>query len=140
MARRTFDVIDVVGILQLWYAERSKAGDPRRYQCRGRRLQGKARQTRRRPDHAEVVKLLGRAGRDGAEIGKHLRRFLPMKTKAEYEPDKIPLPAAAKAVERAQTCVAIASRVVTPCPDGAPHPTPCGLAADSRTWKPRSRR
>lgn len=34
-------------------------------------------------DHAEVVRLLGQAGKDGAEIGKHLRRLLPMKTKAE---------------------------------------------------------
>lgn len=43
-------------------------------------------------------------------------RLLPMKTKAEYEPDKIPLSAAAKAVERAQACVAIASWVVTSLP------------------------
>jgi len=62
------------------------------------------------------VRLLGQAGKDGAEIGKHLRRLLPMKTKAEYEPDKIPLSAAAKAVERAQACVATASRVVTSLP------------------------
>jgi len=35
-----------------------------------------------------------------------------MKTKAEYDPDDIPLPAASTAVGRAQRCVAVARRVV----------------------------
>lgn len=62
--------------------------------------------------HDEVLGLLRQAGEDGAELEKNLRRLLPMKTKAEYEPDDIPLSAASKAVERAQRCVAIARRVV----------------------------
>lgn len=63
-------------------------------------------------DHKEVIKLLGRAGDDGAQVAKDLRRLLPMKTKPEYEPDDIPLPAATRAVERAKRCVDIARRVV----------------------------
>ena len=62
--------------------------------------------------HDEVLGLLRQAGEDGAELEKNLRRLLPMKTKAEYEPDDIPLSVASKAVERAQRCVAIARRVV----------------------------
>lgn len=42
---------------------------------------------------------------------KHFVRLLPMKTKAEYEPDQIPKSAADKAVERARRCVAVARRV-----------------------------
>ncbi len=62
-------------------------------------------------DHGQTLKLLAQAGKDGVELQKELRRLLPMKTKAEYEPDSIPIPLASKAVERAQRCVAIAQRV-----------------------------
>jgi len=72
--------------------------------CLGKRAAGQ--------DHDRAGELLKDAGRDGAEIGKDLRRLLPMKTKAEYDPDDIPLSAASKAVERVQTCVAVARRVV----------------------------
>jgi hypothetical protein len=67
-------------------------------------------------DHDRVGELLKDAGRDGAELGKDLRRLLPMKTKAEYDPDDISLSAASKAVGRAQKCVAIARRVVISAP------------------------
>lgn len=62
--------------------------------------------------HNEVTKLLAGAGDDGVELAKDLQRLLPMKTKAEYEPDDIPQSAASRAVGRAQRCVAIARRVV----------------------------
>lgn len=62
-------------------------------------------------DHDQVLELLELAGKDGAVLCKELRRLLPMKTKAEYEPDNIPITAASKAVERARRCVAIAQRV-----------------------------
>ena len=65
-------------------------------------------------DHDEALSLLGQAGADGAEVARHLARLLPLKTKAEYEPDEIPQSAAEKAVERARNCVAVARRVVTP--------------------------
>ena len=63
-------------------------------------------------DHDEVLNLLRDAGQDGAAVAKELIRLLPMKTKAEYEPDAVSKSAATKAVERAQRCVTIARRVV----------------------------
>lgn len=62
-------------------------------------------------DHDQVLALLRQAGPDGAEVERDLRRLLPLKTKAEYEPDDIAPSVAAKAVERAQRCAAIAERV-----------------------------
>ena len=62
-------------------------------------------------DHDQVLTLLQRAGPDGAEIVKDLRRLLPLKTKAEYEPDEVASGVARKAVERAQRCVAVARAV-----------------------------
>ena len=63
-------------------------------------------------DHDEVLGLLNEAGKDGGDIAKELRRLLPMKAKAEYDPDDIPLSAASRAVERARRSVGIARRVV----------------------------
>jgi len=67
-------------------------------------------------DHDRAGELLKEAGRGGIELGKDLRQLLPMKTKAEYDPDDIPLSAASKAVGRAQRCVAVARRVVASAP------------------------
>ncbi len=62
-------------------------------------------------DHDQVLDLLRQAGPDGAAVERELRRLLPLKTKAEYEPDDIAPSHAAKAVERAQRCAAVAARV-----------------------------
>ena len=62
-------------------------------------------------DHDQVLTLLKQAGSDGALVEKDLRRLLPLKTKAEYEPDDVAPRVASKAVERAQRCVAIAQAV-----------------------------
>jgi hypothetical protein len=62
-------------------------------------------------DHHQVLALLRQAGPDGAEVERELRRLLPLKTKAEYEPDDIAPSVAAKAVERAQPCAAVARRL-----------------------------
>lgn len=64
-------------------------------------------------DHERVSELLKDGGRDGVELEKDLRRLLPMKTKAEYDPDDIPLTVASTAFGRAVKCVAIARRVVS---------------------------
>lgn len=61
-------------------------------------------------DHGQVLILLGDAGKDGAEVERELRRLLPLKTTAEYEPDDVALSTATKAVERAIRCVQIAQR------------------------------
>lgn len=62
-------------------------------------------------DHEQVLALLSQAGPDGVALAKDLRRLLPLKTKAEYDPDDVAPAVAAKAVERAQRCVDIARRV-----------------------------
>jgi hypothetical protein len=61
--------------------------------------------------HDQVLALLRTAGADGLSVEKELRRLLPLKTTAEYEPDDVAAGVAAKAVERAQRCVAIARKV-----------------------------
>jgi hypothetical protein len=62
-------------------------------------------------DHDQVLSLLKQAGPDGSTVEKELRRLLPLKTKAEYEPDGIAAGVARKAVERAERCVAVAQAV-----------------------------
>ena len=62
-------------------------------------------------DHARVVALLGEAGSDGKAAARHLGRLLPLKTRAEYEPDDVPKSIAAKAVRAAAQIVVIARRV-----------------------------
>jgi HEPN domain-containing protein len=62
-------------------------------------------------DHDQVLDLLQQAGRDGADMAKNVRRLLPLKTKAEYEPDDVAPGVARNAVERARRCVAIARAV-----------------------------
>ena len=62
-------------------------------------------------DHDEVLALLRTAGPDGAAIAKDLGRLLPMKTRAEYEPDDVSKSAATKAVDRARRIVGVARRV-----------------------------
>jgi hypothetical protein len=47
-----------------------------------------------------------------AELYKDLARLLPLKTKAEYEPDEVQLSEARRAVERAKRCVLVARRSV----------------------------
>ncbi len=61
--------------------------------------------------HDEVLKLLRQAGQDGVEVERNLGCLLPLKTRAEYEPDDIPQADAKRAVERALRCVAVATRV-----------------------------
>lgn len=59
-------------------------------------------------DHDQVLMLLRQAGADGAKIEKELRRLLPLKSKAEYEPDDIVPGVATNAVERARRCTTVA--------------------------------
>jgi hypothetical protein len=63
-------------------------------------------------DHHEAGELLEQAGTDGIEAGRSLRRLLPLKTKAEYEPDDVALPTAGRAVGWAAAVVAVARRVL----------------------------
>jgi hypothetical protein len=62
-------------------------------------------------DHDEALVLLRTAGPNGTGAAKELARLLPMKTRAEYEPDDIPKSDVSKAVERARRIVEIARRI-----------------------------
>lgn len=62
-------------------------------------------------DHDEAIGLLRTAGSDGMAVAKEFGRLLPMKTRAEYEPDEILKSDAARAVERARRIVEVARRV-----------------------------
>lgn len=62
-------------------------------------------------NHDEVLALLRQAGPDGAALERDLLRLLPLKTKAEYDPDDVPKATARRAVGWAQRCVAVARRV-----------------------------
>ena len=64
-------------------------------------------------DHGQVITLLSRAGPDGVDIERDLRRLIPLKMTAEYEPDEVSQTTAAKAVERATRCVRTARRVAS---------------------------
>ena len=63
-------------------------------------------------DHDHAVELVRSAGPDGVDLARELVRLLPLKSRAEYEPDAIARGVATKAVQRAGRCVAIARRVV----------------------------
>jgi hypothetical protein len=63
-----------------------------------------------------VLALLREAGKDGVAVEKELARLLPLKTKAEYEPDEIPKVEAARAVARARRCVEVAMRLAREVP------------------------
>jgi len=62
-------------------------------------------------DHDQVLTLQRQAGPDGTKVEKELRRLLPLKTKAEYEPDDVAPGEATKALERARRCAAVARTV-----------------------------
>lgn len=64
-------------------------------------------------DHEEALVLLRTAGADGIAVAKELGRLLPMKTRAEYEPDDIPKSDASKAVTRARRIVDVARRIAS---------------------------
>ncbi len=64
-------------------------------------------------DHDQVVTLLKQAGAEGAKIARDLRRLLPLKSKAEYDPTDVAQGDATRSVERARRCVAIALAVAS---------------------------
>lgn len=62
-------------------------------------------------DHDHTLGLLRSAGPDGTAVARLLGRLLPLKTRAEYEPDDIARSDARAAVERARQIVDVARRV-----------------------------
>jgi hypothetical protein len=66
-------------------------------------------------EHTQAAGHLERsAGAEGREAGRHLRRLLPLKNRAEYDPDPVPADEARSAVQAADRIVAIATRVIGP--------------------------
>ncbi len=62
-------------------------------------------------NHTDVLELLRQGGTDGRAIEGDLRRLLVLKTSVEYEPEEVEMGTAARAVERARRCAAIAEQV-----------------------------
>jgi hypothetical protein len=63
-------------------------------------------------DHAQATVLLGQAGREGTDAARLLARLIPLKNRAEYEPQDVPKAAATRAVDQAERIVQIARQVV----------------------------
>lgn len=68
------------------------------------------------PDHDQVMILLDQAGAEGKAAALHLRRLLPLKARAEYDPDDVPKSAATKAVSWAQRVVGLARTTLQSLP------------------------
>jgi hypothetical protein len=68
-----------------------------------------------RGEHAQAAGHLERsADVDGREAARHLRRLLPLKNRADYDPDPVAPAEARAALQAAERIVAIAERVVGP--------------------------
>jgi HEPN domain-containing protein len=63
-------------------------------------------------DHSQAILLLGNAGREGKDAARLLTRLMPLKNRAEYEPQDVPKATATRAVEQAERIVQIARQVV----------------------------
>jgi hypothetical protein len=68
-------------------------------------------------EHSQAPVHLEKAGADGREAATQLRRLLPLKTKAEYDPAPIGAGDARAAVRAAERIVVIAERVVAALPE-----------------------
>ena len=63
-------------------------------------------------NHDQALLLLRQAGPDGTAGARDLARLLPLKARAEYDPDDVPASVASRAVEHARRCVSTTRRVV----------------------------
>lgn len=95
-----------------------------RAHTRGHESRGARRDQRRRRDlrrtHGQTCRghrprasavLLGQAGREGTDAARLLTRLIPLKNRAEYEPDDVPKATATRAVDQAERVVEIAQQV-----------------------------
>jgi hypothetical protein len=62
--------------------------------------------------HEQAADFVAKAGNEGKEIARELRRLLPLKTQAHYEPGQVSATKARGAVAAAERAVAIARRAV----------------------------
>jgi hypothetical protein len=69
-----------------------------------------------RGEHAQAAAHLEGVGRDGKEAARHLRRLLPLKTRAEYDPTPMRPSDAQAAVRAAERMMGIAQQAVMSTP------------------------
>ena len=70
-------------------------------------------------EHSQAPVHLEKGAADGRQAATQLRRLLPLKTKAEYDPAPISAGDARAAVKAAERIVAIAERVVAALPQNS---------------------
>jgi len=63
-------------------------------------------------DHTQVVTILNQAGREGKDAARLLTRLMPLKNRAEYEPQDVPKATASRAVGWAERLVGIAQQII----------------------------
>lgn len=64
------------------------------------------------PDHAAALDLLSQAGAEGRKAAASLRRLIPVKSQAEYDPSPVSRSRAAAATRAAERILEIARRVI----------------------------
>lgn len=69
-----------------------------------------------RGEHAQAAGHLEAAGEEGKQAARHLRRLLPMKTRAEYDPAPMRGADARAAVQGAERIVALAVQALASIP------------------------
>ncbi len=62
--------------------------------------------------HEQAADFVAKAGEEGKEVARELRRLLPLKTQAHYEPAQVSATKARSAVTAAERAVGIARRVI----------------------------
>ncbi|MGI9003345.1 MAG: HEPN domain-containing protein [Pseudonocardia sp.] len=62
--------------------------------------------------HEQAADFVAKAGDEGKEVARELRRLLPLKTQSHYEPAQVSATKARGAVAAAERVVSIARRVV----------------------------
>ena len=77
-----------------------------------------------RGEHAQAPAHLEAAGEDGKQAARHLRRLLPLKTRAEYDPAPMRATDANAAVNAATRMVGIARQTLVSAPMPANKPMP----------------
>jgi HEPN domain-containing protein len=69
-----------------------------------------------RGEHMQAVTHLELAGADGKQAARHLKRLIPLKNRAEYDPAPLRSTDASSAVKTAERMVEIADSAVRPAP------------------------
>jgi HEPN domain-containing protein len=69
-----------------------------------------------RGEHSQAADHLDTCGEAGRRAARHLRSVLPLKSRAEYDPDPVSAGQASKAIQAAERILRIATEVVKAAP------------------------